>query len=127
METSAEFEGIEEALRRLQEMGKKTSKIENKALEAGAEIIADQMRKNVAVGDYGRTHIRDNIEVTKVKTKKGVKEITIQPNKKVNWRAVFLEYGTSKMAAQPFVEKSGIQKAEEVREVMIDVIKSEMK
>jgi HK97 gp10 family phage protein len=127
MTTNAEFEGLEEALRRLQDLDKKASRVENKALIAGAEIVADQMRKNVSVSKNGGNHIKDNIEVTKVKKNKGVKEITIQPNEKVNWRAKFLEYGTSKMPAEQFVEISGIQKAKEVEETMIDVIKSELK
>lgn len=82
------------------------------ALQAGSKVIWDAMRTNVRKGwhlwpgknrsrDYG--FITDHIGIkTKISDSSEMGSSQIGPVKKAYW-AMFLEFGTSKMAAKPFI------------------------
>jgi HK97 gp10 family phage protein len=115
--------GMDELLARLQQMSMNAGKVENEALNKAAEPIADAMRKNVPVSTVEQKHIRDDIEISKVKSKDGVKYIEIGPGKDTNWRAKFLEFGTSKMNAEPFMEPSYLQEKDNAQDIIKQHIK----
>lgn len=88
--------------------------IENKALQNGAEVIAQGQREKVAVSPKTQKHIRDDIRISKATLRdRGLRTIDIGPGKKTAWRAKFLEFGTTKMSAKPFVDPSFQENANE--------------
>lgn len=98
-----QMEGIQGLLRELQRLGEKANRIENQALKEGAEPVAQAMRQKVRVSTKNQPHIRYNIEISRVKQEDNIKYVEVGPNKETNWRARFLEFGTSKMRARPFM------------------------
>lgn len=113
-----QFEGMDELFAKLQEAGNKASRIEADALRAAAEPVAEEMKSLVRVGSKNDTHIRDDIDISGVKTKDGVKYIEVGPGKKTNWRAKFLEFGTSKMPAIPFMGPAFEHKKKDIQEII---------
>lgn len=99
-----ELQGINEMLQALRsKLGAGAARLENKALQAGGEIIAEAQRERVAVSDKASLHMRDDIKVSRVRRQDGVKFVLIGPGKETGWRAHFLEFGTKKAPAQPFI------------------------
>ncbi|PWW37399.1 MULTISPECIES: HK97-gp10 family putative phage morphogenesis protein [Paenibacillus] len=102
-----ELQGVEQMLAAIrQKMGDGAKTLENKALREGGEIFAAAQRESVAVSGYNHLHIKDDIKVSSVRSKNGDKYVAIGPGKATGWRAHFLEFGTSKMPAQPFIYPS---------------------
>ncbi|MBP1907079.1 HK97 gp10 family phage protein [Paenibacillus turicensis] len=81
------------------------NKVERVALRAAGEVIAQEEKSIVAVSDRdGVTHIRDDIYVTRVSRKDGMKYVLVKNSKRTSWRTHFEEFGTSKQSARPFKE-----------------------
>jgi len=118
MAVEMELQGLDELLNQLKLVSDKASRVENQALKAAAQPIADEMKSLVKVSSITHLHIRDDIQVSGVKTKDGLKYLEIGPGKTTNWRAKFLEWGTSKMQAQPFVQLAYEHKQAEAEETM---------
>ncbi|MFW5437116.1 HK97-gp10 family putative phage morphogenesis protein [Paenibacillus apiarius] len=103
-EGKVELQGINEMLHALRsKMGSGAARLEHKALQEGGEIIAAAQREKVAVSDKASLHMRDDIKVSRVRRQDGVKFVLIGPGKGTGWRAHFLEFGTKKTPAQPFI------------------------
>lgn len=97
MRITAQAEGIDEAIRRLQEVGANLKKAQPKALRAGAKILAEQMKKEVNVSDIDHVHIRDDIKVRQTPKKERVYADAVSydvgPGKETAWRARFHHEG----------------------------------
>ncbi|MBN6186405.1 HK97 gp10 family phage protein [Aneurinibacillus sp. BA2021] len=115
--------GMKELTARLQTLGAKAARIENQALRAGGEVVADAMRQNVNRSHENQTHIQDDIKVGNVKQNGSAKFVEVGPGKDTNWRAKFLEFGTSKMSPRPFMEVSATETQGEVVAKMADIMK----
>ncbi|MCM3291824.1 HK97 gp10 family phage protein [Paenibacillus sp. MER 180] len=101
---SVELVGIDVMIQALRsKLGAGAARLENKALYEGGEIIADAQREKVSVSDKASLHMRDDIKVSRVRREDGVKFVLIGPGKETGWRAHFLEFGTKKTPAQPFI------------------------
>lgn len=99
-----ELAGVDAMLQSLRaKLGAGAARIENKALQESGEIIAAAQREKVAVSDKASMHMRDDIKVSRVRRQDGVKYVLIGPGKETGWRAHFLEFGTKKAPAQPFI------------------------
>jgi len=104
----AEFklEGLQELEQILQEIGKKASRIENKAIKKAAEPILEDAKTTTAFTD--RTgKLREGLKISNIKNKNGEKYVEIGITKGDNseiFYGKFLEWGTSKMAARPFLQ-----------------------
>jgi HK97 gp10 family phage protein len=117
-----EFDGLDEIIEHFSDMDPRVEEADAKALKAGGEVIAKYQRELVNRSDKDQPHIQDNITVSKPYVDKdGGKYVTVGPNKKVAWRAKFLEYGTSKMPAYPFIEKGATESEDEVMDVMEEI------
>lgn len=119
-----QLQGIDrlaDELRRRSETAAK--RIESKALKAAGEAMADEMKRRAPYSSLQKVHLKDNIVVTNVRRKDGVKYVLVGPNKRVSWRAHFPEFGTSKMPATPYITPAFIAKRREALEVMADELR----
>lgn len=124
MSASFDVTGFDDLAKRLQQMGRKGNTALNQALRAGAEPIADAMRENVNVSSRNEVHVRDDITIGRVQTNQdGIKSISIGPSAKTGWRAKFLEFGTSKMTAKPFIQPAIDEERGEAFKEMADVMR----
>ncbi|MFL0197002.1 HK97-gp10 family putative phage morphogenesis protein [Clostridium sp. WILCCON 0269] len=123
MGVDIQFEGMNELIDKVQELGRKGSSIQNAALKAAAQPVVEDMRNIVAVSDINEKHIKDDIQVSNVKIENGRKYVRVGPGKDTNWRAKFLEFGTSKMSAKPFMAPA----YENNKEKSKQIIKEELK
>lgn len=120
-----EFNGIDQLLRELRQRGERASKrVESQALRAAGKVMADDMsdRANRSPGAR-KYHLQDNITVSGVRRKDGVKYVLVGPNKKVSWRAHFPEFGTSKMPATPYITPAFLAKRKESLRVLAEELR----
>ena len=123
MSVDLDFSDIDKLQQRLDEMGRKGATLENKALIAGAEVINKEVVKN-APERTGRA--KKFLKVSKVSKEKGIKVVKVGISKGDNSEAFYLkfhEYGTSKMAARPFMRPAFERKRKEALEVTHKIMK----
>ncbi len=135
------FEGMDELLSRVQELGARASRLENQAVQAGAKVVqknisrraprSSQPRqpKESAPSQSWRTgqHAADNIKISRVLKKDGVKTVEVGVQKGDNSHYFYLkfkEWGTSKMQAEPFMEPAAEESKVEVVEEIKNVLKA---
>ncbi|WP_413373294.1 HK97-gp10 family putative phage morphogenesis protein [Paenibacillus taichungensis] len=107
MAGKVELQGVDQMLAAIrQKLGDGAKKLENSTLREGGEIFAAAQRELVAVSEIDHLHMRDDIKVSSVRSNDGDKYVAVGPGKATGWRAHFLELGTSKMPAQPFIYPS---------------------
>jgi HK97 gp10 family phage protein len=95
------LEGIEDLIAEVEKLGAKGSRIENQALREAGEIVR-QAIKQEAPQRTGT--LKKSIETSGVKTKDGVKHVEVGPDKE-GWYGKFVEFGTVKMKANPFMAR----------------------
>jgi len=120
MSVEVKFDGMDELLRKIEELGQKGSRIENTALKMAGEYLAKEMKQEAPVQTGELSY---SIEVSNVKQKQGQKYVEVGPNKKTNWRAKFLEFGTSKMRANPFMSRAYEKNKDKVQEIIAQKLK----
>lgn len=114
-----EVDGMENLLNELDKLGQKGSRIENKALKEAGNIVKESIIKEVPV----RTgKLKENITVSNVKSKDGVKKVEVGPGKD-EYYAAFLEFGTTNMNANPFISRGYENSKEEAEKVIVEEIK----
>ncbi|SMQ75961.1 phage protein, HK97 gp10 family [Bacillus sp. OV166] len=114
------FTGMDELLRRLEQIGEQAEAVKKTALEEGVEVIRAEIESNTKRSNINHDHMADGI-ITNIKDDKAV----IGPGIEY-FHAHFLEFGTSKMAAQPFMGPSFERKKEAAKEKMAEVIRREL-
>lgn len=112
MSISVEIEGATEAASRLKEIGNSLSQAIGDALREAAESIVNDAQANAPV-DTG--FLRDSIEIS------GESETSVTVTSGAEY-SVFVEYGTSKMSAQPFFEPAIEQAKAELQQALRDAI-----
>lgn len=122
MARGIELGGIDRLLSSLRRRGEAASnKVERVALRAAGKVMADDMSERASRSPAARRyHLQDNITVSGVRRKDGVKYVLIGPNKRVAWRAHFPEFGTSKMPATPYIEPAFLAKRREALIILAD-------
>ena len=114
-----EVDGMENLLNELDKLGQKGSRIENTALKEAGNIVKESIIKEVPV----RTgKLKENITVSNVKSKDGVKKVEVGPGKD-EYYAAFLEFGTTNMNANPFISRGYENSKEEAEKVIVEEIK----
>jgi HK97 gp10 family phage protein len=125
MSTDIKFEGMSELIEKLESKNARFNSIENMALKLGAEpILEDTKNTNSFKNRSG--NLKKALAVGKIKTKNGVKSIKIGVSRGDNSSAYygkFIEFGTSKMPAKPFIEPA----FEKHKGEAIEIIKQEIK
>lgn len=113
------LEGMENLLNEIDKLGQKGSRIENTALKEAGNIVKESIVKEVPV----RTgKLKENITVSNVKSKDGVKKVEVGPGKD-EYYAAFLEFGTTNMDASPFISRGYENSKEEAEKVIVEEIK----
>lgn len=130
MSNEIDFSCIEEYKKKLEEMGRKGSQLENKALTESAEIILDEMKKTTRFEDRSGK-LREGLKVDKPKKVKGIKTVKIGVTKEDNseiFYAKFLEYGTSRgVVARPFMRPAFEKKRKEALKKMENILRGALK
>lgn len=133
---------MEELEANLQRLGSRASRVENKALRSGATVLQEAIKMRAprstqsrSAGGKGNTwrtgeHFADHIGVSKVRSMGGTKYILVGVEKTDNSKyfyAKFIEFGTSKMTARPFMEPAANESHEAIVTAMADVVRAELK
>lgn len=129
MYMSVEFElnGTDMILNRLEQMGKASSRIEKKALTEGATVIIDEAKNLLEQHGNIRTgKLQEGLSVSKLKRKGNKKYVQagIQKGDNSNiFYGKFLEWGSSKMTARPFLGPAYLRKKDEAKSIIINTLK----
>lgn len=117
-----EIQGFDELMQQLEQMGKDASKIENKALKAGAEVFKQAVIDEVPEGETG--NLKESIKTSKVKRSKETGKFIwvgdVDRKAEYGW---MVNFGTSKMAANPFFDRAYELAKDEVIAIMTDAIR----
>lgn len=99
-----EIDGVDALLRKLGELEDKGKRVEHAALRGAGDVVKEAIAQEAPVrtGALKRSIVRSN-----VKTKEGIKLVEVGPDTKSDrgYIARFLEYGTVKMKADPFMSR----------------------
>ena len=115
-----ELLGMDELLARLARTNTNVDVVREKALKKGAGIIRDEIEARTPV----RTgNLKDNIIIGEVKGQGSKQYVDVGPSKGQGFYGKYLEFGTVKMAARPFIEPSFLAKRKEAMMVMAEVVR----
>jgi HK97 gp10 family phage protein len=115
------LEGMQELIDRVNRLGKAGETIKKKALTKAGEMVKQSMEKKAPRSDLSRPHMADNIKVSDLKKEDGVDFIRIGPDKGDNtifYYSKFTEWGTTKIPAQHWAEKSLQENKTRINEVI---------
>ena len=122
-----ELTGVDEILNKLQQMGINISRLENKALKNAAEPVLQDAKANVPV----RTgKLKKGLKITNVKKKEGVKYILVGVDRGDNseiFYEKFIEFGTSKMSARPFLQPAYEKNKDNIRKTIANTLNGGLK
>lgn len=127
MSVKMEVDGLDNIINRLESMGKSGSRLEGESLKVAGEVIVEEARNNLESHGNVRTgKLKEGLKVGKVR-KKGIRKyvevgITKEDNSE-NFYGKFLEWGTSKMSAKPFLIPAYENKKNEAKKIIIDELK----
>ncbi len=125
----AELRGVDEILNKLSQMGANITRLENKALKNAAEPVLEDARTTNAFNDRsGR--LRKGLKISGVKKKEGVKYILVGVDKSDNSKIFygkFLEFGTAKISARPFLQPAYEKNREEIQKTIAETLKEGLK
>ena len=95
------LEGMENLLNEIEKLGKTGSRMENKALREAGDVVKEAIQKEAPIRS-GK--LKESITVSRVKNKDGAKRVEVGPDKDVFYSR-FVEFGTVKMKANPFMAR----------------------
>ena len=114
-----DIEGVDNLVKKLEELGRKGSRIENAALKKAGERVKDAIQEETPV----RTgELKRSIAVSGVRTKEGVKHVEVSPGKD-GWYGVFVEFGTVNQSANPFMSRGYEKSKEDAMAIIAEEIK----
>ncbi len=117
--TDLKLEGIEDLITEVEKLGAKGSRIENKALREAGEIVKEAIKQEAP---HKTGTLKKSIEASGVKTKDGMKHVEVGPGKE-GWYGRFVEFGTVKMRANPFMARG----YENSKDKVVDKIAEELR
>lgn len=117
-----EITGLDKLQRKLRELPLRVQNaVLRKGLRAAANVVRDEARRRAPV----RTgNLRRNI-ATSVSVRRGQGSATVGPKPKAYY-GMFVELGTSKMAARPFLRPALDSKKDEVRQIFVARVEEEI-
>lgn len=131
MSSTMELDGMDQIISRLESMGKASSRVESDALKDGAQLIVDEAKNNLERNGMVRTgELIDGLKVSNMKRKGNRKYVQagIQKGDNSNiFYGKFHEYGTSKMAARPFLAPAYESKKMAAINIIMNRLRSALK
>ena len=124
-----ELSGVDEILNKLQKIGANISRFENKALKNAAEPVLDDAKATSAFHDRSGK-LRRGLKISGIKTKDGIKYVLVGVDKSDNseiFYGKFVEFGTTKMSARPFLGPAYEKNKREIVETIKDTLKEGLK
>lgn len=124
-----ELTGVDEILNKLQQIGTNISRLENKALKNAAEPVLEDAKATNAFNDKSGK-LRKGLKISNVKNKEGTKYILVGVDKSDNSKIFygkFLEFGTSKMPAKPFLEPAYEKNKDNIQQTIAETLKEGLK
>ncbi|NSW92317.1 MAG: HK97 gp10 family phage protein [Firmicutes bacterium] len=115
---SIQLIGVNELIKNLEAVSDNITKDLTKAVKAGAKIVLDDAKARAPV-DTGE--LRDNMTMRVVEKDRSQVEIDVGPGKD-QFYGLFIEQGTSKMAAKPFLRPALDENKEKVQKAITDEI-----
>jgi HK97 gp10 family phage protein len=102
-------------------MGARGNEIKKKALDRAGELVKSAMERKAPRSDLNKRHMADNIAVSNIERSDGIDYVEIGPTRGDNsefFYSKFTEYGTSKMPAQHWAEKSVLENKREINRII---------
>lgn len=128
---SIQLEGMDEIRRMLEGLVEKKGKAENKALRSGALVVkAAAAIRAPRSRSQNKEHLADNIIVSNVRTEDGQKYILVGPqrgDRNKFFYGKFLEFGTSKRPARPFMGPAMAESTVQVVQAMAETVRREIR
>lgn len=122
-----EVDGLDNIINRLESMGKAGSRLEGESLKAGAELIVEEARNNLESNGNVRTgELKEGLKVGKIRRKGARKYVEAGITKEDIsniFYGKFIEWGTSKMPAKPFLGPAYENKKDEAKEIILSELK----
>lgn len=134
-----QLEGMDSLLRKLEDMGKAGTRIENKALKKAGEVINNEIKANAPTSSSPRQprpkknlwrtgkHAKELLKVSGVKSKNGIKYVDVGLQKGDTSKAFYLklyEFGSSKTPETHFMGRAYESKKDEAKEIIKQEIKN---
>ena len=129
MVADIELTGVDEILNKLQQIATNISRLENKALKNAAEPVLEDAKATNAFNDKsGR--LRKGLKISNIKNKEGMKYVLVGVDKSDNskiYYGKFLEFGTSKMPAKPFLQPAYEKNKDNIQKTIAETLKEGLK
>lgn len=116
-----ELEGMQEVIDRVNKLGAKGEVIKKRALDKVGNLVKGSMEKKAPRSSLSKKHMADNIKVSDIEKENGMDFVDIGPNKGDNsefFYSKFTEWGTSKIPAQHWAEKSVLENKREINNII---------
>lgn len=114
-----DFSNIEEELNK---MVKDVGEAESRIILKSTQLVRDRMKQRVRVSKIsspGYKHIKDDMKISTLKDDgEGTRYREIYGGKKTGYKWKFLEFGTTRMEARPFMQPS-VDETEKERERIV--------
>lgn len=116
-----ELEGMQQLIDRVNKLGSQGDRIKKNALDKAGAMVKASMEQKAPRSQLNKRHMADNIQVSDIEKEDGVDFIKIGPNKGDNsefFYSKFTEWGTSKIPAQHWAEKSVLENQKKINQVI---------
>ena len=125
-----ELQGIEGLIDKVNKLGENGEEIKKNVLEKAGEFVKESMEKKAPRSDSSKKHMADHIKISEIENEDGVDLIKIGPNKGDNsefYYSKFTEWGTSKIPAQHWAEKSVLENKKNINSVIKEELERGLK
>lgn len=122
-----ELKGVQEIVDKLQAIGANVSKLENQALKNAAEPVLEDAKTNVPV-KTGK--LKKGLMISNISKKDGIKCIRVGLDRGDNseiFYGKFIEFGTSKRAAHPFLQPAYEKNKETIKDKISETLRTGLK
>lgn len=116
-----ELEGMEELIDKVNKLGKQGENIKKNTLEKAGMMVKKSMEEKAPRSDKSKKHMADYIGISEIEKEDGFDYVMVGPNKGDNsefYYSKFTEWGTSKIPAQHWAEKSLLENKKKINEVI---------
>lgn len=118
-----DLDGMQELIAKVNKLGSRGDKIKQDALTKAAGLVKKSMEEKAPKSQLQKKHMANNIQISEIDTVDGIDFIQIGPNKGDNsefFYSKFTEWGTSKIPAQHWAEKSVLKNKKKINETIKD-------